>query len=94
MLDEPVDFIEQGGDLLDLINQDEGTGRGIPELVPEQSGLVGVPGEVFAPEEVVDRGLGPSGPEEGTFAGLAGAPEEEALSGASGEPELSGKHIL
>ncbi len=79
VLDQPVDLVEQGRDLLDLVNEQQRAARGIAKLIAQEAGLPGVPGKLLAAQQVPDRGVRVAGLEQAALAGLSGAPEEEAL---------------
>jgi hypothetical protein len=96
VLDEPVDFVEQRRDLLDLVDDDLRIGRGPHglELLPQILGMREVSAELLRPEKIDPRHIRIALPEERRLAGLARAPQEEALGPRCRKGEGSLEHAL
>jgi hypothetical protein len=90
VLDEPVDFVQELGDLLDLIQDHrcvQLVGRDRQEALAEQRRALGELQHEIGLEQVEREALGKRRPEVGALPRLARAPEKGRLPGRQGHPQ-------
>jgi hypothetical protein len=94
VLDEPVDLVEQRGDLLHLVDDHDLGGGSREQVLAQRRGLLGVADQLVGLQQVDPDGARVGVPEEPALPRLARTLEKEAVPGAGRQPQRTAKHTL
>ena len=94
VLVEPVDLVQERGNLLHFVHDDERSPSSLFQLLPETLWLLDVTSELVSLEEIDPDSVRICRSEERGFARLARSPEKEGLGSGLWKLELSINHVL